>query len=222
MKSGLFSHWWLWVVMPLLLAMTSCEKEEDIYGVFYLDIVTCHHLDGNTYFTYQATDSAPMDTLYPTSTVNESLTAEGVRVLLQYKPLESLGENRERIEIQALSAIHFDTLQMVSHERLAQLPNDTLYLQSVWKTGDFLNLRYRIDYHSKPHSIWLVADESALDSDTLKVELRHSRNDDPEGHWTNLYSSFNIEAYRNRPYTTLQLYVNQVNFDYKYYYFKLH
>ncbi|HIZ26912.1 NigD-like protein [Barnesiella sp. An55] len=221
MKRLAIFHGWFWVV-PLLLATTACEKEEDIYGVFYLDIVTCHHHDGNTYFTHQATDSAPMDTLYPTETPNESLTAEGVRVLLQYKPLESLGENRERIEIQALSAIHFDTLRLVSHEQLAQLPNDTLYLQSIWKTGDFLNLRYRIDYHSRPHGIRLVADESTLESDTLKVELRHSRNDDPEGHWTNLYSSFNIEAYRSRPYTTLQVYVNQVNFDYKYYYFKLH
>ena len=66
-----------------------------------------------------------------------------------------------------------------------------------------------------------VADEAELSGDTLKVQLRHSRNDDPEGHWSNLYSSFNISAYRSRPYTTLQLYVNQVNFNYKYYYFKL-
>ena len=123
--------------------------------------------------------------------------------------------------MQALSAIHFDTLRLVSHERMTELPDDTLYLQSIWKTGDFLNLRYRIDYHSQPHSIMLVADESTLEGDTLKVELRHSRNDDPEGHWSNLYSSFNIEGYRNRPYTTLQVYVNQVNFNYKYYYFKL-
>ena len=146
-----------------------------------------------------------------------------IRVCLfqQFRPVEQLDEHRKRIEIQALSAIHFDTLRVVAHDKMPQLPDDTLYLQSVWKTGDFLNLRYRIDYHSRPHSIMLVADEDELSGDTLKVELRHSRNDDPEGHWSNLYSSFNIEAYRKRPYTTLQLYVNQVNFNYKYYYFKL-
>ena len=219
MSRTIASRWWLLAL--LLLLTTACEQEEDIYGIFYADIVTCHRNNSGTYFTHQATDSAPLDTLYPVGTVNEAKTGEGVRVLLQYRPVETLGENRQRVEIQALSSIHFDTLRLVSHEQMAQLPDDTLYLQSIWKTGDFLNLRYRIDYHSQPHSIMLVADESTLEGDTLKVELRHSRNDDPEGHWTNLYSSFNIEGYRNRPYTTLQVYVNQVNFNYKYYYFKL-
>lgn len=220
MKHPAASHWWL-LLLPLLV-LTACKKEEeDIYGIFYLDIVTCHKDNGATYFTCQKTDSAPMDTLCPIGTVDESKTGEGERVLLQFRPIEEQGEHRKQIEILALSSIHFDTLRVVSHEKMAELPNDTLYLQSVWKTGDFLNLRYRIDYHSRPHSIMLVADQSQLNSDTLKVELRHSRNDDPEGHWTNLYSSFNIGACRSRPYTTLQLYVNQVNFNYKYYYFKL-
>ena len=199
MKRHVARRWWL-LAVPLLL-LTACEKEEDLYGIFYADIVTCHRGNEGTYFTCR--------------------TAEGVRVLLQYRPVEELSTTRKRIEVQALSAIHFDTLRLVSHERMTELPDDTLYLQSIWKTGDFLNLRYRIDYHSQPHSIMLVADESTLEGDTLKVELRHSRNDDPEGHWSNLYSSFNIEGYRNRPYTTLQVYVNQVNFNYKYYYFKL-
>lgn len=220
MRRPAASRWFL-LLLPLLV-LTSCEKEEDAYGIFYLDIVTCHQETGATYFTYQTTDLAPMDTLCPVGVVDESKTGEGERVLLQFRPIEEQSEHRKQIEILALSSIHFDTLRVVSHEKIAQLPNDTLYLQSVWKTGDFLNLRYRIDYHSRPHSIMLVADESQLDSDTLKIELRHSRNDDPEGHWSNLYSSFNIEAYRNHPYTTLQLYVNQVNFNYKYYYFKLH
>lgn len=100
---------------------------------------------------------------------------EGVRVLLQYRPIETLSEHKKQVEIQALSAIHFDTLRIVPHDKIDQLPDDTLYLQSVWKTGDFLNLRYRIDYHSRPHSILLVADEAELSGDTLKVQLRHSR-----------------------------------------------
>ena len=188
---------WLYGCSFILLSIfaTACgDDEKDIYGIFYADIVTCHTNKGNPYFTYQTTDSAPVDTLYPVSEVNSDDMGEGVRVLLQYRPIETLSEHKKQVEIQALSAIHFDTLRIVPHDKIDQLPDDTLYLQSVWKTGDFLNLRYRIDYHSRPH---------------------------PEGHWSNLYSSFNISAYRSRPYTTLQLYVNQVNFNYKYYYFKL-
>ena len=107
------------------------------------------------------------------------MTWARVRVLLQYRPIETLSEHKKQVEIQALSAIHFDTLRIVPHDKIDQLPDDTLYLQSAWKTGDFLNLRYRIDYHSRPHSILLVADEAELSGDTLKVQLRHSRNDDP-------------------------------------------
>lgn len=213
---------WLYVIsiLPLLL-FTACKgEEEDIYGIFYADIVTCHTGSEGLHFSYQTTDSTPADTLYPTSPVTETIK-EGERVLLQFRPVEQLAEHRKRIEVQALSAIHFDTLRVVGHNNMDKLPDDTLYLQSVWKTGDFLNLRYRIDYHSRPHSIMLITDEETLSGDTLKLQLRHSRNDDPEGHWSNMYSSFNISACRKHPYTTIQLYVNQVNFNHKFYYFKL-
>ena len=156
---------WLYGCSFILLSIfaTACgDDEKDIYGIFYADIVTCHTNKGNPYFTYQTTDSAPVDTLYPVSEVNSDDMGEGVRVLLQYRPIETLSEHKKQVEIQALSAIHFDTLRIVPHDKIDQLPDDTLYLQSVWKTGDFLNLRYRIDYHSRPHSILLVADEAEL------------------------------------------------------------
>lgn len=63
---------------------------------------------------------------------------EGVRVLLQYRPIETLSEHKKQVEIQALSAIHFDTLRIVPHDKIDQLPDDTLYLQSVWKTATSL------------------------------------------------------------------------------------
>ena len=140
---------WLYGCSFILLSIfaTACgDDEKDIYGIFYADIVTCHTNKGNPYFTYQTTDSAPVDTLYPVSEVNSDDMGEGVRVLLQYRPIETLSEHKKQVEIQALSAIHFDTLRIVPHDKIDQLPDDTLYLQSAWKTGDFLNLRYRIDY----------------------------------------------------------------------------
>ena len=143
---------WLYGCSFILLSIfaTACgDDEKDIYGIFYADIVTCHTNKGNPYFTYQTTDSAPVDTLYPVSEVNSDDMGEGVRVLLQYRPIETLSEHKKQVEIQALSAIHFDTLRIVPHDKIDQLPDDTLYLQSAWKTGDFLNLRYRIDYHSR-------------------------------------------------------------------------
>ncbi len=207
-------------LLPVLLA--ACNNEKDMYGELYLDVVTVHKSEQQTpYFTRQANDASPVETLYPVPALSSQNVAEGERMLLQYHPIEQLSNHQQRIKIQSLSPIHFDTLKIVSREVIDKLPNDTLYLQSVWKTGDFLNLRYRIEYNSKPHSIFLVADESELSGDTLKLQLRHSRNNDPMGHWRNLYSSFNIAAYRNHPYTTIQLYVNQVNYNNKYYYFNL-
>lgn len=61
------------MVAPLSFYLSSqrlAETMKDIYGIFYADIVTCHTNKGNPYFTYQTTDSAPVDTLYPVSEVN--------------------------------------------------------------------------------------------------------------------------------------------------------
>ncbi len=78
---------------------------------------------------------------------------EGVRVLLQYRPIETLSEHKKQVEIQALSAIHFDTLRIVPHDKIDQLPDDTLYLQSAWKTGDFLlsEVSYRLPQPAAQH-----------------------------------------------------------------------
>ena len=114
-----------WPILLLLLpfVITACDdKEEDIYGIFYADIVTCHTTNGNICFSYQATDAAPADTLYPVSTVSGNF-GNGERILLQFRPIEQLDEHRKRIEIQALSAIHFDTLRVVAHDKMPQLPD---------------------------------------------------------------------------------------------------
>ena len=123
---------WLYGCSFILLSIfaTACgDDEKDIYGIFYADIVTCHTNKGNPYFTCQTTDSAPVDTLYPVSEVNSDDMGEGVRVLLQYRPIGTLSEHKKQVEIQALSAIHFDTLRIVPHDKIDQLPDDTLYLQ---------------------------------------------------------------------------------------------
>lgn len=71
---------WLYGCSFILLSIfaTACgDDEKDIYGIFYADIVTCHTNKGNPYFTYQTTDSAPVDTLYPVSEVNSDDMGEG-------------------------------------------------------------------------------------------------------------------------------------------------
>ncbi len=214
----------LYLLIGLLLPMLliACDKEKDIYGILYLDMVTVHVSEEDApHFTRQANDASAVDTLYPTPALSPEGIQEGQRVMLQYNPVGELSNHRQIIQVQVLLPIHFDTLEIAPKEIIDKLPDDTVYLQSVWKTGDFLNLRYRVEYNNSPHSVFLVADENELSGDTLKLQLRHSRNDDPVGHWRNLYSSFNIAAYRSRPYTTIQLYVNQVNFKHKYYYFNL-
>ena len=127
---------WLYGCSFILLSIfaTACgDDEKDIYGIFYADIVTCHTNKGNPYFTCQTTDSAPVDTLYPVSEVNSDDMGEGVRVLLQYRPIGTLSEHKKQVEIQALSAIHFDTLRIVPHDKIDQLPDDTLYSEVSYR-----------------------------------------------------------------------------------------
>ena len=82
------SRWWL---LALLLGLTTaCEQEKDIYGIFYADIVPCHRGYAGPYFPHRSTDTAPLDPLSPVGAVNEGKTAEGLRVLLQYRPVETL------------------------------------------------------------------------------------------------------------------------------------
>lgn len=197
---------------------SACEDEKDRYGDLRLDLVTCDYTDGTLHFKRPQTDNREY-TLVPVPEYSAQVV-QGERVALYYEPSTTVSGMEIPVTVRGIAPIHFDTLQGTS--RIDLLADDEVRLQSVWKTGDFLNFRYQIEYLCGPHRMLLVADRNRLnESDTLKVELRHDRRNDPEGYWSTVYSSFNIEFARRNDYKVLQVYVNNINYPDKLYFFDL-
>ena len=78
---------------------------------------------------------------------------------------------------------------------------------------EYINLRYKIEFNNIPHSLEMIyIPEKQLPDDTLRLQLRHDKNNDPAGFLTAGYASFRISPLLIRQnLTTIKIYVNCYN-----------
>lgn len=210
-------------IIAFLLAglLLSCEKEPSYdYGPFRLDIVTYQANNIPAYFILEK-DKEESQSLIPTERPSLNNIKDGTRVMLQYIKDEAINDKEYYITIKGLSRILSDSLRGATPELMKLLQNDTIRLNSIWKSGDYLNIKYQSEFHNIPHSQILVTEKDKLMNDTIVAEIRHNRRNDPPGYWSNSVSSYYIGALKNRPCKILKVYVNNINYPEKYYYFRL-
>lgn len=200
----------------------SCEKESSYdYGPFWLDIVTYQAPDNvPAYFTLEKNQEEPVS-LIPHEQLSLNNANDGTRVMLQYIKNETINDNEFYITIKGLSRILSDSLRVATPELMELLPDDKIRLNSIWKSGDYLNIKYQSEFHNITHSQIFLTEKDKLKNDTIVAEIRHNRRNDPPGYWTNSVSSYYIGALKNRPCKVLKVYVNNINYSDKYYYFRL-
>lgn len=122
----------------------------------------------------------------------------GQRVVLNYVPLKG-----DTIKIRSISDIFTHAVQVEGYpEKLVQ---DPVKIQSVWVSGDYLNMILEIEYHSKPHTVALLRN---IASPTADLYFSHSRNDDPPGYRQMLYASFLLTQLKTSGTVPFRLFIN--------------
>ena len=125
----------------------------------------------------------------------------GQRVILNYVPLAG-----DSIRVNYASPIFTASIETEGYPE--RYSDDPVKLQSAWVGGDYLNLIMEVEYHSKPHSLALLRDNSSANID---LYISHSRNDDPPGYPQVMYASFLITGLREEGGTSptpFRLFIN--------------
>lgn len=117
--------------------------------------------------------------LFPENTDNIK-GENGQRVILNYTPL-----NGDSIKVNHTSTIYTGLIEQGSYPD--KYVDDPVKIQSVWVGGNYLNLILEVEYHSVPHSLALLRDDS---SSSIDLYISHSRNNDPAGYPQVMYASF--------------------------------
>lgn len=188
----------------------SCKNDETFdYEEFPLDMVTCLINNNSVYFQL---DNGSY--LIPDNTI----TPEGIknmqRVMLNYVIKEKRITDKEYIiKVRSIGQVLYKGILNISAEDAPTIKDDSIYLNSIWYGGECINLRYKIEFNNIPHSLEMIyIPEKQLPDDTLRLQLRHDKNNDPAGFLTAGYASFRISPLLIRQnLTTIKIYVNCYN-----------
>lgn len=189
--------WWKYVMMSMamLLAFTSCGDDEDYfrYGDFMYDMVTYMGVeDGCAVFTYQAYNDSPLITLVANN-YGESTLKKGQRLLLNYEVAEDFGNNHKVVQVKGVSRVNTDTIQVVKASRLETLKMDEMRIKSVWRTGNYLNVRCEVQYTDRPRYLYL-ATTGEMDADgVVNCYQIQDLKDGVPYYWLETYISYYIE-----------------------------
>ena len=174
-------------------ALAACSNDTEYSDNFmYSDIVTIADAgEGKTtVFTFQRYDDSPTITLSdPSLSVKESY--KGKRALLRYYAESKEPYTSGTIKALALSVVNNDTtvIRPISDYNWNERP---VYLYSVWRSGNYINLRIRLEYSDKPRAFFLVTDSLTMTDDVPQLYLVHDRKGEAENYLFETYASFDI------------------------------
>ena len=110
-----------------------------------------------------------------------------------------------------------DSLRYIPN--LSSMAMDSISLNSIWRTGRYINLYCRVKYTYAARQIALVADYSTLHNDTVHCYLMHNMLGVQAYFWRRCYMSFDINSVWNlQSCKTVRIHLNDVTYpDRKYY-----
>lgn len=196
------------------LAMLSSCKEENSGGptIFYSDIVTCHlNDDESVYFEQILRDDKGCIILHPDEPVVNDEIQENQRILLQYIVNGTPNDSLYNITATYISSIRYDTIAHAPADSIASYPNDLVRINALWRTGGYINFDISLEYYYRTHKLDLFYNPEQTATDTLDVILRHDRNDDLQGYWTQAFASFYIPEVLQPDYKAIRIHANTPN-----------
>jgi hypothetical protein len=205
-------------IVPLFLLffslLFSCSDSTSVnynLGAYYVEIATAQ---GEHVFLLDTGNS-----VRNVGRKNEGTFATGDRVYLVFSYVD--GKTGE-IEIHSSAKIFQKDLNVVRREDISNYANDPVVFESAWIGGHYLNLRIYMEYKSEAHKVFLIMDESQVNSGEIKLYFRHDVNNDAPGYLSPVYISCNLGKALGEPRgeQTLLINFNTTNYGDKTYKFK--
>lgn len=163
------------------------------------DIVT---YSGNTQsgavFTFQRQDDSPEITLTASGKhVDENSFNAGSRVLISYYAANGEPYTSGAITLTGIAAINNDTLRSGDAEKLTGWDADAIYLNSIWRSGKYINIYFRADQSDEKRRFSLMLDETTRGDEIPQLYLVHDMLGQPDNFTRRAYASFDISRIWN-------------------------
>ncbi len=206
----------------LLASLASCSDDKEYNdSAMYSDIVTIASTaeEQGTVFKFRRYDDSPEITLTDPGLTLKKET-EGMRVLLRYYSESGQPYTSGNIKARAVSAINNDTTLIRPVERY-NWDATPVYLHSMWRTGEYINMHIRVEYSETPRYFNLLVDSLTLKDPVPQLYLVHDKGTAPDNYLMEIYASFNIDNVWSQPTCEgIDIHINDSNLPTDLYKFK--
>lgn len=208
-------------LIAALLALSSCDKDEDIdraYTDYRYDIVTFlgQNATGAVFEYLGHGDSASVRLQSRVALSEEVKTNQ--RVLLRYDFADNTASDHRNVNVYSCNGIVSDSLRQTGASP-DSLPMHEVKLRSLWRTGEFINLHCQVEYINTARTFMLVADGQTLSNDTVNCYLVHDLRGERGTFWRDCYASFNVGALWKKPtFKVMRIYLNDKTYPNTEYY----
>ena len=208
-------------LLALLLAvaaLSACQDrgDDDTRIVEWrYDFVTYMGYSGSTAtFEYLGRGDSAAIVLRASGLDKPGHLATGQRVLLYYTVTGTPSPGVRDVQARYYTSgnVAIDSLR-VNTKPVEQYAMHPIKLRSLWRTGGYINLRGQVEYTGHPRQLYLMADGTTLDSDTVDVYLVHDlmQGQDSTRFWRNCYGSFYVgEAWYKPSCRVMRVHVRDV------------
>lgn len=190
-----------------LAAITLCGCGEEEY--VYPDLITemaCLQTDSNGFGVQIVTDEGKVWQLLEGNRPDE-LTPDSIyRVYSRYAPMTDT-------EAKAYTLQKVISTLPQPESEFENIQTDPVRIQSIWRSGDYLNMVLQVMMKDKAHSFSFIENGTTIDEEgtqTLTLTLFHDSKEDTEAFDQKVYLSIPLWPYQNQlnPGDVIQLLLN--------------
>lgn len=192
--------------LAALAALGACSDDDATTSrIAVTDIVTVVDAGAPARFVLDGIDDSGFTPLtFAGLAVDSGL--EGERVLLRYYPADAFAE----AQALGVGAINCGDVRKARMDTTAW-DADPVEMISLWRTGDWLNMRMRVRWNDQPRLFHLVVDEATLADSCPVMYLVHNLRGLPSTYLTETYASWNIaEVINRRECKEIEVHVNDL------------
>lgn len=180
-----------------LCLFASCSDDKDepeiplIQNLLELD----GSQDGYQTFLLYAPDSSEPQTLTSVSPLQMPADSyQGETFMVSYTPAGTRTDGTMGIRIDGMARITNSPIRQSSPEELRGWDTDPVWLTSIWRAGEKINMRLMLTHDSRPRQFALAVDETTLSDPYPTAYLMHMRQDGTPDFYRQYYASFQCSA----------------------------
>lgn len=187
-------------LLLLMLAAVSCSRPgiDAEVAMDYVEIATYEGVsNGNSVFTFRKVDDSPLITLTSPVTFDSDI-APGTRMLIGYTNATNEPYASGPVDLYMARRITQSAAVTKWEEIYNHWDIDPLWLSSMWRSGDYINLRVRLTYTDQPRLFALVLEPRTADTEWPSFYVAHIMAEASDYHDREYYASFDISDFRGR------------------------